>query len=160
MYLGLPPPSTHPSSNFLSSSTVCSSARFACLVSYRRHPWDSKSVAVSVVDFIWNDAIPEGLAPSCDDVIGSRDAIVDCSVFDDSRNVNPTSELIPRLPRNVTPPHRHTQGMSVWRLTVAELPCEVAADPTRRWQPSSHTRQTAFNQANDSKDAIADCSQL
>jgi len=61
-------------------------------------------VAVSVVDFIWDDAIPVGVVSSCDDVIGSRDAIVVCSELDDGRSVNPTSELIPRLPRNVPHP--------------------------------------------------------
>jgi len=58
-------------------------------------------VAVSVVDSIWNGVIPESVTLSCDDVIGSRDAIVDCSVFDDGRSINLTSTLIPRLPRNV-----------------------------------------------------------
>lgn len=46
MYLGFQP-QHHPPSGFLSPLTVCSSTRFACLVSYKRHLWDSKSSVVS-----------------------------------------------------------------------------------------------------------------
>lgn len=59
MYLGFQP-QHRPPSDFLSPLTVYSSARLVCLVSYRRHLWDSKS---SVVSFsaIPNSADSRGL---------------------------------------------------------------------------------------------------
>lgn len=132
MYLGLPPPSTCPPSSFLSSSTVCPLAQPACLVSYRRHPWDSKSVAVSVaVDFIWGDVKPESFTSSCDDVIGSRDAIVDCSEFE--------MVLVSTLHRSCyldcfacPSPPAHTRGVFVWQLTVRSCRMRQQLDPTQR----------------------------
>lgn len=46
MYLGFQP-QHRPPSGFLSPLTACSSTRLVCLVSYRRHLWDSKSSVVS-----------------------------------------------------------------------------------------------------------------
>lgn len=83
------------------------------------------------VDFIWDDTKPEGIASSCDDVIGSRDTIVDCSEFDDGLDANFTSELIPRLLRMSLTAQTHTRHV---RLAIdgAKLPYEAAAEPNTK----------------------------
>jgi hypothetical protein len=83
------------------------------------------------VDDIWDDTKPEGFTPSCDVVIGSRDAIVDCSELMMVFGANLTSELIPRLLRMSLTAQTHTRHV---RLAIdgAKLPYEAAAEPNAK----------------------------
>lgn len=83
------------------------------------------------VDFIWDDTKLESFAPSCDEIIGSRDTIVVCSEFDDGFGANLASELIPRLLRMSLTAQTHTRCV---RLAIdgAKLPYEAAAEPNTK----------------------------